>query len=349
MASVSNNTQRNCKVRETDIGDGFKVTVYPALMDLDLESNNTICAVKEIYTKFTTDKFIDQRVRLGKETLVGNLVLDVVNIVERQIDYVRKGKEEMVKELQAKFLEVSKILDTQVMRLYPNDQRNQDFVQKRATDTVFKYNTKAEELRNGECDKLKKLLFCKVLKKSTPSDEPENNPFASSSGRNSPHSSSSGEPAMVRFKSHPKTTLNNGILDDSTTIKAGPSNPSNVPAGPTPTANQPPAPAELTDDEFKAVVANTKLSDPEPVPVEGLSGFSYVRQLSPVSPDQIAISADKSTGSLTFQDNTFRVDSVVERGDNGTMGVTRPALDRDSGRVDGTHAQGRPTRVCRQG
>lgn len=336
MASVSNNTQRKCQVRETDIGDGFKVTVYPALMDLDLESNNTVCAVKELFTKFTTDKFIDQRVRLGKETLLGNLVLDVVNIVERQIDYVRKGKEEMVKELQAKFLEVSKILDTQVMRLYPNDPRNQDFVQKRATDTVFKYNTKAEELRNGECDKLKKLLFCKVLKKSTPSDEPgENNPFASNSGKNSPNSSSSGVPAKVEFKSNSKVTVNNGLLDDSTTVRAGPSNPSNVPAGPTPTAPQPAA--ELTDEAFNEVVKNTKLSDPEPVPVEGLSGFSYVSQLSPVSPDQIAISADQSTGTLTLQDNTLRVDNVVERG-VGTMGVTRPALDRDSGGVDGTHA-----------
>jgi len=318
MASVSKNSVRQCRVDETDIKGSFKVTVYPALMDLDMESNNMICAVKETFFKFFTDKYIAQRLKIGKETLLGNLVLDVVEIVERQIDYVRVGKIQMLKELQDKFTEVSKKLDSQVMKLYP-DPKNQDCVQKRVANTVFEYNRRAEAARMETLDRQKKELFGRMLQKSF--KEFEGNPTEvkqdSDAENSSPQSSSSGNPDEVRFKSNSKVTANNGVLDQSTTNQTGPSNPSGVP-GPSPAPAQPPVSPELTDEQFNEAVKNTKLSDPENVTVEGLSGFSYVFQISPVSPDQFTVCADSSTCIGTLQADTLRVADVVERGDKST-------------------------------
>ena len=166
MATVARNKERNCRVRETDIADGFRVTLYPALMDLELENNNMICAVKEIYTKFVQDKYIGQRIGLSKSTLIGNLVVDMSNIVERQIDLARKSKEDMVKELQAKFLEVSQLLDTQVKKLYPlADAKHNNFVENRLQNFVLEYNRKAEEDRLTKCEFQKKKLFYKAYRK----------------------------------------------------------------------------------------------------------------------------------------------------------------------------------------
>jgi len=75
------------------------------------------------------------------------------NIVERQIDLARKSKEDMVKELQAKFLEVSKLLDTKSRKLYPMaDAKHNNFVENRLQNFVLEYNRKAEEDRLRKCE-----------------------------------------------------------------------------------------------------------------------------------------------------------------------------------------------------
>ena len=300
MATVARNKERNCRVRETDIEDGFRVTLYPALMDLELENNNMICAVKEIYTKFVQDKYIGQRIGLSKSTLIGNLVVDMSNIVERQIDLARKSKEDMVKELQAKFLEVSQLLDTQVKKLYPlADAKHNNFVENRLQNFVLEYNRKAEEDRLTKCEFQKKKLFYKVYRKLKETVNPADVPESPTSNSNS---ASSGQPVEVRFKSNTKFACNHvpnpldiSDLKDGTSV----TNPgiNSISALPQP---QPIAEPELTEEEFKKVVANTKLSEPEVVEVDGLSNFSYVYQLSPLSPpDSFSFCADTSTGVAT--------------------------------------------------
>ena len=169
MTSVSRNTERNCRVQETEIEQGFRVTVYPALMDLELENNNMICAVKEIYSRFVSDTYIAQRIKLCKATLLGDLVVEVANIVEKQIDQARKAKRDMIGEIQAKFLEVSNKVDNQVKKLFKDaEPKHNNFVENRLKNYVFEYNRLAEEDRLGKCDIRKKKMFHKVRSKEIP-------------------------------------------------------------------------------------------------------------------------------------------------------------------------------------
>lgn len=201
MPRVSNNTERKCCVREANVEDGFKVTVYPALMDLEMEINNIICAVKEMHSRFVGDKYIRQRMELCKETLLGNLVLDVANIVERQVDIVKKAKEEMLAELQSKYREMAVLIDKQVKRVFPTaDQRHDNFVQKRLEDSVIEYNRKAEEARLRQCEFEKKKIFYRVYQKVSDKFNPgEESVNAADSEALSVRSDVSGEPVEVKF------------------------------------------------------------------------------------------------------------------------------------------------------
>lgn len=320
MASVAKNRDRNCRIREREIEDGFRVTLYPALMDLELENNNMICAVKEIYTKFAKDRYIDQRVSLCKATLIGNLVVDMSNIVERQIDIARKAKEDMVTELKTKFLEVSKILDTQVKKLFPTaGSQHNNFVENRVKNFVFEYNRKAEEDRLRQCEFQKKKLFNRVSQKQRELFNPEDNQDAVSVSHS--NSDSSGQPVAFDFKS--KNNFLAGsvgkILDNSSVMTNNPTGQStNVLPQPVPQPVPQPEP-ELSDEEFKKIVASTKLSDPQQVEVDGLSGFSYVWQLHPQSPESLLICADQSTGHGTIENNRLRVTNVQNWGQGGRL------------------------------
>lgn len=213
MTSVSRNTDRNCRVNERDIEQGFRVTVYPALMDLEVENNNMICAVKEIYSRFVNDTYIAQRIKVCKATLLGDLVVEVANIVEKQIDQARKAKKEMVGEIQAKFLEVSDKIDKQVKKMFKDaDEKHNNFVENRAKNYVFEYNRLAEEDRLAKCDIRKKKLFHKVYLELKPLTG-----HPSEIGSKSSHSSSSGNPVPIQFKSNTTftTSVNNPNNDSS--------------------------------------------------------------------------------------------------------------------------------------
>lgn len=205
MPRVSNNTERKCCVREANVEDGFKVTVYPALMDLEMEINNIICAVKEMHSRFVGDKYIRQRMELCKETLLGNLVLDVANIVERQVDIVKKAKEEMLAELQSKYREMAVLIDKQVKRVFPTaDQRHDNFVQRRLEDSVIEYNRKAEEARLRQCEFEKKKIFYRVYQKVSDKFNPGEesvNAADSEANRSTPFDNFPSQPVEVRFKS----------------------------------------------------------------------------------------------------------------------------------------------------
>jgi hypothetical protein len=320
MATVGRNVQRNCRVKEADVEDGFRVTLYPALMDLELENNNMICAVKEIYTKFVQDKYIKQRIGLCKSTLIGNLVVDISNIVETQIDQARKSKEVMVNELQAKFLEVSKLLDNQVKKIYNNvDPKHINFVENRLQNFVLEYNRKAEEDRLTKCEFHKKKLFQKVYLKLKDTVNPvENQDSAAASNSNS---ASSGQPVEVKFKSNTKFA-GNPVPNLENSVKNGSSvtNPGQSVVLPQPVPVPAPEP-ELTDDDFKKIVNDTKLSEPEVVEVDGLSAFSYVMHLAPMpDPDQFSFCGDTSTGVVTRKGDKLAVDRVNNRGGACTIG-----------------------------
>ena len=321
MTTVALNTKRNCRINEVDIDDGFRVTLYPALMDLKHENNNMICAVKEIFTKFTKDKFIDQRLKLCSSTLVGSLVVDLSNMVETQIDAVRKAKLQLVQEMHAKFLDVSKQIDAQVMKLCKGtDDKHISFVENRLKNFVLEYNRKAEEDRLAKCEFHKKKLFQKVylkLKESTSQDRPESENASNS------NSASSGQPVEVKFKSNTKFTggnPNNDPKNDNSVTNS-------VPAGPVPTPVpvKPPAQPELTDDEFNAIVKNTKLSEPEVVEVDGLSGFSYVWHLIPDEEhEEIEFCADKSRGRLKMNGQRLKTQDVKAYS-SSSSNISRPS------------------------
>ena len=289
-------------------------------MDLEVENNNMICAVKEIYSRFVNDTYIAQRIKVCKATLLGDLVVEVANIVEKQIDQARKAKKEMVGEIQAKFLEVSDKIDKQVKKMFKDaDEKHNNFVENRAKNYVFEYNRLAEEDRLAKCDIRKKKLFHKVYLELKPLTG-----HPSEIGSKSSHSSSSGNPVPIQFKSNTTftTSVNNPNNDSSkkdanksekTVNDTNPIKPAQVDQ----TITQP----EVTDDEFKKICDSTKLSEPEVVEIEGLSGFSYVRQLTPLpSPGHFFFSADQSTGTVKRLQSGRLKASIKKRSDNCRVG-----------------------------
>ena len=256
-------------------------------MDLELENNNMICAVKEIYSRFVSDTYIAQRIKLCKATLLGDLVVEVANIVEKQIDQARKAKRDMIGEIQAKFLEVSNKVDNQVKKLFKDaEPKHNNFVENRLKNYVFEYNRLAEEDRLGKCDIRKKKMFHKVYldlqKNSASQDGREAAKEGSSvSGR----TSSSGDAVEVRFKS------NNSLANPSTAPvkKTDETNPTGDNITNQSTVKVEPEAPELTDDQFKKICDSTKLSEPEVVEIEGLSGSNHLYHLSPLVPSRQAI------------------------------------------------------------
>ena len=158
------------------------------------------------------------------------------------------------------------------------------------------------------------------------------NPDASNS-----NSASSGQPVEVRFKSNTKFACNHvpNPLDISD-LKDGTSatNPgqSSVSALPQP---QPIAEPELTEEEFKKIVATTKLSEPEVVEVDGLSGLGTVYHLCPSPSHKFLLCGHKGVSRVDSVQGRLKLGSVQKRGDECRDGSPSPLQCPRSARSSG--------------
>ena len=329
MPRVSNNTERKCCVREANVEDGFKVTVYPALMDLEMEINNIICAVKEMHSRFVGDKYIRQRMELCKETLLGNLVLDVANIVERQVDIVKKAKEEMLAELQSKYREMAVLIDKQVKRVFPTaDQRHDNFVQRRLEDSVIEYNRKAEEARLRQCEFEKKKIFYRVYQKVSDKFNPgEESVNAADSEALSVRSDVSGEPVEVKFKSNPFQVANPVATLSEQSTRIIPDQPL-IPEPSLTGGKGPVLEAKLSansdlavsDKELEEIAKNTKLKISEEVQVEGIQQFDHIWHLGKLEENKYLVSGyaqqTSLVGKMIKDDNSYSIFNIKSRSIN---------------------------------
>ena len=303
----------------------FRQSVYPFLADLEFESNNEVCAVKEIFSRFVNDKYIRARINASeKHSYVAQVIMEISVLVEEHAKNATKRKQEFVASLAHKFEDLASQLDDRVSRLYPSNQnRGQaeiNFVKERLDLQVFKYNEMAEVERkkqhNQERMEVQRRIIFNMIENLQTANFTED---------------SNQEPAPVGEPKHEKvirqrqegafTSSLQRRLSLSTTITITDQNQSVVndvqPPAKTPTEIEKPADnpqTEMTEEEFQNIVKNTRLSEPEDIKIEGLSQHNLVIHIEPSCEDKILFSmaVDHGVGIVT-QDMNFI--NILEKAD----------------------------------
>ena len=183
MPTISQNVSRKCFAKEKDIPNEFRTLIYPLLNELDLQSNNMICATKELFTVFTEDRYIKDRIKYARDSYTGGLILKIQQVVKKYVDKQTDLKQGMVSELADAIREHSRMLDVIVTnRFNLSDEGQQRFVQDRFETHVVRYNEMAEEERRKQCLKnaerelksgYKNMIATPVIRSRADSDAPQ--------------------------------------------------------------------------------------------------------------------------------------------------------------------------------
>lgn len=302
MPIVTSNVDRRCCVDEKLINRLFKLTVYPSLMHMDHHTNNMICAVKELYSKFMNDKYISQRIKAANEIPVVDyeFMVELARCAEEANERLQEFKIKFIDELENLFKAKAESIDKRIEKMFgkevASNSAHLNFVQNRLSDIVFKHNELAEKEREEGLEADIRLLYMTKLTAIIDAQKDKAvNPISTKravSPSGDDNSSSSGEYISVTFKSQGgyfEASTDRSTLGQGGQIKSISDSKKDAPLPQPQPAPQPSTKAALSDKEFEDVVKNTQLSQPQEMQVEGLQEFSRVYHLSRVDGDRYTL------------------------------------------------------------
>lgn len=327
MPTVSNNIERKCFVKETEINGDFKVSVYPSLLELDHLSNDMICTVKELFTRFTGDQYIRQRIDVSQVSFLPRLISGITTVCEAHVELQRKLLEELKENLRGLFRSEAQSLDKHIKKLCPRttDQRNHTLVQNRLDSQVFKYTEKASEKRRTDLEVTSEVVMNRVVEKLDTQVAVPRSP--QSENAQSVESVKPEKRIRDTFKSAtPTRNVIDSIMDQSgleatlstvrnTTTNEDSQGDVHIPQV---IAEPQPDPDELTEEEYNAIVARTKLSDPEDIKIEGLDQFEGVFHLE-LSGNTLHLYGINSTGTALLSGSPNRVSTTQRDGYSSSL------------------------------
>jgi hypothetical protein len=328
MPIVTSNVDRRCCVDEKLINRLFKLTVYPSLMHMDHHTNNMICAVKELYSKFMNDKYISQRIKAANEIPVVDyeFMVELARCAEEANERLQEFKIKFIDELENLFKAKAESIDKRIEKMFGKEVASNpahiNFVQNRLSDIVFKHNELAEKEREEGLEADIRLLYMTKLTAIIDAQKDKAvNPISTKravSPSGDDNSSSSGEYISVTFKSQGgyfEASTERSTLGQGGQIKSISDSKKDAPLPQPQPAPQPSTKAALSDKEFEDVVKNTQLSQPQEMQVEGLQEFSWVASLSRVDGDRYLLGgSDGKIGDGRIEGGKFTGQKRIDIG-----------------------------------
>jgi hypothetical protein len=326
MPIVTSNVDRRCCVDEKLINRLFKLTVYPSLMHMDHHTNNMICAVKELYSKFMNDKYISQRIKAANEIPVVDyeFMVELARCAEEANERLQEFKIKFIDELENLFKAKAESIDKRIEKMFGKEVASNpahiNFVQNRLSDIVFKHNELAEKEREEGLEADIRLLYMTKLTAIIDAQKDKAvNPISTKravSPSGDDNSSSSGEYISVTFKSQGgyfEASTERSTLGQGGQIKSISDSKKDAPLPQPQPAPQPSTKAALSDKEFEDVVKNTQLSQPQEMQVEGLQEFSSVYHLSRLDGDRYILGGNKGKiGEGIIEGGKIRVQKRID-------------------------------------
>lgn len=346
MPIVTSNVDRRCCVDEKLINRLFKLTVYPSLMHMDHHTNNMICAVKELYSKFMNDKYISQRIKAANEIPVVDyeFMVELARCAEEANERLQEFKIKFIDELENLFKAKAESIDKRIEKMFGKEVASNpahiNFVQNRLSDIVFKHNELAEKEREEGLEADIRLLYMTKLTAIIDAQKDKAvNPISTKravSPSGDDNSSSSGEYISVTFKSQGgyfEASTERSTLGQGGQIKSISDSKKDAPLPQPQPAPQPSTKAALSDKEFEDVVKNTQLSQPQEMQVEGLQEFSRINHFHSLSPGKYLLGGYEQIGTLDSTGQGLMIENVLRlkrlEGVQGSLYSPSPQCSQD--------------------
>jgi hypothetical protein len=279
-------------------------------MHMDHHTNNMICAVKELYSKFMNDKYISQRIKAANEIPVVDyeFMVELARCAEEANERLQEFKIKFIDELENLFKAKAESIDKRIEKMFGKEVASNpahiNFVQNRLSDIVFKHNELAEKEREEGLEADIRLLYMTKLTAIIDAQKDKAvNPISTKravSPSGDDNSSSSGEYISVTFKSQGgyfEASTERSTLGQGGQIKSISDSKKDAPLPQPQPAPQPSTKAALSDKEFEDVVKNTQLSQPQEMQVEGLQGM-YILHMGRLSGDRYMIGGCDQGGNI---------------------------------------------------